>query len=84
MLRDSEEDLSFPLRSFSRHKLPYLSVGKLVKQVAMANFKLIQSLNEALEAERSMIPRYREEAIVDYKASIGFREGLKRLGVASY
>ena len=31
-----------------------------------------------------MIPRYREEIIIDYKTSIGFRSGLERLGIVSY
>lgn len=44
----------------------------------------LQTLREALEAKRNMIPRCREEAIIDYNTFIGFRKGLERLGVASY
>lgn len=36
-----------------------------------------------MEAERSMILRYHEEVIIDYKAPIRFRNGIERLGVVS-
>lgn len=63
--------------------------SKLVKQVIRINevmsiIEQIQYLNKALRAERNMISRYRKEAIVNYKAFIGFRKSLERSEVALY
>lgn len=62
----------------------------VIKQLAALN-KQIQSLGgelgalrETLEAERTMILRYLEETIIDYKASIRFRKNLERSGVIGY
>ncbi|RWW78464.1 hypothetical protein BHE74_00013316 [Ensete ventricosum] len=52
---------------------------KLAEEVATAN-KEACKLKEALEGNRSHILEYREEAIIDYKASIGFRRGLEKMG----
>lgn len=50
----------------------------------MSIIEQVRGLKEALEAEQSMISRYWEETIINYKAFTRFRRGLERLRVVSY
>lgn len=56
---------------------------ELSEQVVVTN-EQAQGLRDVLEAEQRMIPKYRKETIIDYKASIRFKRGLERRRVISY
>lgn len=65
-------------------------VMTMIKQLAALNEQIqslgseLAALRETLEAEKTMILRYLEEAVIDYKASIEFRKSLERSGVTGY
>ena len=53
--------------------------SKLIEQVIIVN-KQIQGLKEVPNAERTMIPMYREEAIINYKIFIKFMKSSEMSG----
>lgn len=57
--------------------------SELGEQVLAAN-EQAQELKDALEAKQCMIPKYREEVVIDYKASTRFKKGLERIRVILY